>query len=116
MTYCLSGFCFWPSAAGSGRARLGDDLARAEGGHFGKSRRELFEEIEQTALSPLPPAPFKYAEWKSAKVHPDYHVEIDRTFSCAVISVDFRDSVPRRFPADRDAAGRSGCGCPSRQG
>lgn len=48
--------------------------------HVGKSRRELFEEIEQVALAPLPATPFEYAEWKSAKVHPDYHVEVDKTF------------------------------------
>ncbi len=48
--------------------------------HIGKSRRELFEEIERAALGTLPATPFEYAEWKSAKVHPDYHVEIDKTF------------------------------------
>ncbi|WP_292015478.1 IS21 family transposase [Mesorhizobium sp.] len=32
------------------------------------------------ALKPLPAAPFEYAEWKSAKVHPDYHVEVEKTF------------------------------------
>ena len=47
---------------------------------IGKSRRQLFEEIERPALAPLPPVPFEYAEWKSAKVHPDYHVEVDKTF------------------------------------
>lgn len=48
--------------------------------HVGKRRRELFEEIERAALRPLPATPFEYAEWKSAKVHPDYHVEVDKTF------------------------------------
>ncbi|MEY9138748.1 transposase [Bradyrhizobium diazoefficiens] len=48
--------------------------------HVGKSRRQLFEEIERTALAPLPSEPFEYAEWKTAKVHPDYHVEVDKTF------------------------------------
>ncbi|MER9832287.1 IS21 family transposase [Mesorhizobium sp. M0134] len=61
-------------------AVLLEDLNNRPMRHVGKSRRELFEEIERTALSPLPPAPFEYTEWKSAKVHPDYHVEIDRTF------------------------------------
>lgn len=46
----------------------------------GKSRRQLFEEVERGALAPLPATPFEYAEWKSAKVHPDYHVEVDKTF------------------------------------
>ncbi|MGY4623849.1 transposase/DNA replication protein DnaC [Bradyrhizobium sp. USDA 4486] len=48
--------------------------------HIGKSRRQLFEEIERAALTPLPSEPFEYAEWKTAKVHPDYHVEVDKTF------------------------------------
>ncbi|MGY4501395.1 hypothetical protein ACVWYH_005326 [Bradyrhizobium sp. GM24.11] len=48
--------------------------------HIGKSRRELFEESERAALRPLPADPFEYAEWKTAKVHPDHHVEVDKTF------------------------------------
>ncbi len=40
----------------------------------------MFEEIERDALAPLPSEPFEYAEWKTAKVHPDYHVEVDKTF------------------------------------
>jgi transposase len=48
--------------------------------HVGKSRRQMFEEIERAALAPLPGEPFEYAEWKTAKVHPDYHVEVDKTF------------------------------------
>lgn len=48
--------------------------------HVGKSRRELFEEIERAALKPLPATPFEYAEWKTAKVHIDYHVAVDRNF------------------------------------
>jgi hypothetical protein len=28
----------------------------------------------------LPGVPFEYAEWKSAKVHPDYHVEVNKIF------------------------------------
>ncbi len=57
-----------------------DDLNNRPMRHIGKSRRELFEAVERTALAPLPATPFDYAEWKSAKVHPDYHVEVDRTF------------------------------------
>lgn len=48
--------------------------------HIGKSRRQVFEEIERDALAPLPSEPFEYAEWKTAKVHLDYHVEVDKTF------------------------------------
>ncbi len=44
------------------------------------SRRALFDEVERSQLKPLPSTPFEYAEWKVAKVHPDYHVEVDKTF------------------------------------
>lgn len=57
-----------------------DDLNNRPMRHVGKSRRELFDEVERKALVPLPATPFDYAEWKSAKVHPDYHVEVDKTF------------------------------------
>ncbi|MER9890349.1 IS21 family transposase [Mesorhizobium sp. M0114] len=61
-------------------AELLEELNNRPMRHVGQSRRELFEEIERAALKPLPAAPFEYAEWKSAKVHPDYHVEVDKTF------------------------------------
>jgi transposase len=41
------------------------------------SRRSLFESLDRPALRPLPAQPYQYAEWKKAKVHPDYHVEVD---------------------------------------
>jgi len=61
-------------------AQLLSDLNNRPMRHVDKSRRQMFEEIERDALSPLPSVPFEYAEWKSAKVHPDYHVEVDRCF------------------------------------
>ena len=41
------------------------------------SRRELFEHIDKPALQPLPAEAYVYAEWKKARVHIDYHVEVD---------------------------------------
>lgn len=61
-------------------AELLEDLNNRQMRHIGKSRRELFEELEKATLKPLPDTPFEYAEWKTAKVHPDYHVEVDKTF------------------------------------
>ncbi|MBU6473158.1 MAG: IS21 family transposase [Alphaproteobacteria bacterium] len=61
-------------------AVLLEDLNGRPMRHVGKSRRQLFEEIERAALAPLPDTAFEYAEWKTAKVHPDYHVEVDKTF------------------------------------
>src|SRR5215207_2277567 len=54
---------------------------------LGTSRRELFETIERPALEPLPAEPYRYAEWKRARVAPDYHIEIAGHFY----------SVPSRF-------------------
>lgn len=48
-----------------------------------KSRRELFEEIEKTALNPLPQRPYQFTELKKAKVNIDYHFEIDRHYYSA---------------------------------
>lgn len=47
---------------------------------YGKSRRELFEEIERPQLGPMPAAPFEYAVFKKAKVNVDYHVVFDDHF------------------------------------
>jgi transposase len=44
------------------------------------SRRSLFEEIDRPALRPLPTEPYEYAEWKKARVHIDYHVEVVRHY------------------------------------
>ena len=42
----------------------------------GKSRTELLEALERPALKGLPNEPYAYAEWKRARVAPDYHIEI----------------------------------------
>jgi transposase len=44
---------------------------------YGKSRRDLFEQMERAALRPLPATRFEYAEWRKARVNIDYHVAID---------------------------------------
>ena len=59
----------------------------------GRTRRQLFEEIDQPALEPLPVERYVYAEWRICRAGLDYHVEIDRHYY----------SVPWRFAR----AGRS---------
>jgi transposase len=51
-----------------------------------KSRRELFEAMDQPHALPLPSHLYEYAEWRKAKVNIDYHIEVDRHF----YSVPFR--------------------------
>jgi len=41
------------------------------------SRRSLFEAIEQPVLRALPGNGYVFARWKKARVHMDYHVEIE---------------------------------------
>jgi len=42
------------------------------------SRSSVFAELDQPALQPLPKTRWVPTEWRRAKVHIDYHVEIDR--------------------------------------
>jgi transposase len=48
--------------------------------HLGASRRVLFEELERSALKPLPAEPYVFAQWKECRVGLDYHVEIDKHY------------------------------------
>ena len=45
--------------------------------HLGKSRRELFIELDQGALKSLPPARYEFAEWKKVRLNIDYHITFD---------------------------------------
>lgn len=44
------------------------------------SRRSRFVELDAPALKPLPERGWEYAQWKYAKVHPDYHIEVERAY------------------------------------
>ena len=46
----------------------------------GKSRAELLETLDRPALKRLPNEPYPYAEWKRARVAPDYHIDIEDHF------------------------------------
>jgi transposase len=43
-------------------------------------RRSRFETLERAALRPLPRRAYEFGEWKRAKVHPDYHIQIERAY------------------------------------
>lgn len=45
---------------------------------FGKTRRQLFEEVDAPNLKPLPAEPWVHAEWKRCRVGLDYHIAVDR--------------------------------------
>ena len=54
-----------------------DDLNARPMRHLGKSRRQLFEELDRPALGALPVEPYVYAEWRRRRAGIDYHVDID---------------------------------------
>ncbi|MEM6733758.1 MAG: IS21 family transposase, partial [Myxococcota bacterium] len=60
--------------------------ARPMKDYGGKSRRELFEQLDAPHLSPLPTRRFEHATWKKAKVNVDYHIEVAKHY----YSVPFR--------------------------
>jgi transposase len=47
---------------------------------WGRSRRELFNELDRPALTPLPDERYEYAEWKRCRINLDYHVEIAKHY------------------------------------
>ena len=44
--------------------------------YVGRTRRQLFEEIDAPRLTPLPADPYVFAQWSLRKVGLDYHVEL----------------------------------------
>ncbi|MEO5969175.1 MAG: IS21 family transposase [Bdellovibrionia bacterium] len=51
--------------------------------HIGKSRKTLWESLERPVLKALPQTPYRFAEWKKARVNIDYHIELDdHYYSC----------------------------------
>jgi len=44
------------------------------------NRRQAFERIDRPVMRPLPAVPYEYTEWGKARVHIDYHVEIDKHY------------------------------------
>ena len=51
--------------------------------HLGKSRRELWENMDRPALKTLPEARYEFAAWAKPRVNIDYHVEYEHHFYSA---------------------------------
>jgi transposase len=59
---------------------LVDELSARLMRKLGASRREFFNAIDRPALMPLPAESYQYADWRPARVAPDYHVEVHGHF------------------------------------
>ncbi len=62
------------------------------------TRRSRFDEIDRSALRPLPATSYEFSEWRRARVGIDYHIEIERHFY-SVPSVFARREVEVRLTA-----------------
>ncbi len=58
--------------------KLLEGLNGREMKHVEQSRRELFAELDQPALAPLPVQAYEFAFWKKARVHIDYHIAFEK--------------------------------------
>jgi len=47
---------------------------------YGASRKELFDTLDKPALKPLPTKRYEFSRYKSAKVHVDYHIELEHNY------------------------------------
>jgi transposase len=68
------------SALNAAIAELVTQINNRVSRHLGASRRALFEDLERSALKPLPVDPYVFAEWKECRVGLDYHVEIEKHY------------------------------------
>jgi len=57
-----------------------DDLNRRVIKYLGKSRYELYRELDRPALKPLPQRPYIYRAFKECKVSIDYHIQLEKAF------------------------------------
>ncbi len=44
------------------------------------SRKSLYEQLDKPALRPLPPIPYEFATWHTAKVNIDYHISVNKAY------------------------------------
>ncbi len=59
---------------------LADDFNNRIQRKYGVSRREKFEVGERDKLLTIPTAPYSVGEWKTAKPHPDCHIQVGKNF------------------------------------
>ncbi|MEX2489921.1 MAG: IS21 family transposase [Pseudomonadales bacterium] len=57
-----------------------DELNRRPFKKLPGTRRSQFEQLDKPALRPLPGSRYQYAEIKQARVHIDYHIEVDKHY------------------------------------
>jgi len=62
-------------------------------------RKSVFESLDKPALRPLPERPYEYAEFKKARVHIDYHVQVDGHYYSVPFSLVKKEIDVRLTPS-----------------
>jgi transposase len=75
LRYCLRAFSM--AEANRSIMPLLHELNQKEMQHLGKSRQQLFKEVDQPVLLSLPEHAYEFARWKNARVSIDYHVAFE---------------------------------------
>ena len=75
------------------------ELNRRPMQHLGRSRRELFEQLDQPALRPLPERAYEFAIWKKARVSIDYHIEFDKHYYSVPYTLIHKEVYVRATPS-----------------
>jgi transposase len=60
------------------RKWLVDEYGQRTHGTTRQKPFQVFREIEQAQLKPLPTEPFQIAQWKQASVHPDHYIQFNK--------------------------------------
>ncbi len=61
-------------------ARLLEELNERPMQKIGKSRRQLWEQLDRPVLKPLPATRYELAQWKTCRPNIDYHLEVERHY------------------------------------
>ena len=79
-------------------AELLEDLNNRVMRRYGKTRRQLFEELDRPALRPLPAQRFVWGDWKNAGVNIDYHIDVEHHYYSVPFTL-VHERVDARFTA-----------------
>jgi len=71
------------------------------------SRISAFVDIDKPALRPLPVRPYEYAHFKKARVHIDYHIELEKHYYSVPYQLIGKE-IELRFTAERIACWHQG--------
>jgi hypothetical protein len=101
--YCRAKSGSSPNGGGNGGScAIPETAGRRLHGTIKRIPPKVFDQVEQSALRPLPVTPWELAEWKQAKLHADCHVVFEaRTAEVGPACAGFIEMLLGDRPLDR---------------